>query len=241
MKKPEEQLARVQEELEELKAEYQQYAYKVSHDLSAPFRQINGFAEILSKKHADSFDEKSLKHFNLIIKGAQKGASLLDGLLDFSRINTRAEDFCDTDCNNIIETVKEKLQPLISSTNAKIFYSSLPVIQADKKQILILFYHLLQNSLIYQEPSSKPEISIVSKNSHSRCFFCVEDNGIGIKPSQREDAFNILTRLVGDQEYPGAGMGLAIAKKIVKRHGGEIWIDESNGKTRVNFNIVSPI
>ncbi|MGH1352380.1 MAG: sensor histidine kinase [Methyloligellaceae bacterium] len=240
MEKTEEELALVKKELEELREEYHEYAYKVSHDLSAPFRQINGFAEILFERYSDNFDEKAEKHFRLILRGARTGENILSGLLEHSRLNTRGEEFSEISCNEIAEQVLKELSELISSSNAKIVYEKLPVIQADKKQIFQLFYHVIQNALIYQKPGNIPEVSIVAHSQPDCEEFCIEDNGIGIKEAHRKDIFKILTRDVVATEYPGMGMGLAIAKKIVRRHGGRIEADEKDGKTQIRFTIQKP-
>ncbi len=240
MGKTEEQLARVKAELEELREEYQEFTYKVSHDLSAPFRQIHGFSEILAKKYADNFDEKAQKHFKLILRGAKLGENILSGLLEYSRLNTRSDDFLETDCNEIVKQVQDSLSGLISNSDAQILCEKLPIIFADKKQIYQLFYHIIENSLIYQKEGNRPEISITIRNLAESFCFNIEDNGIGIKEAHRQDIFKILTRDVVASEYPGLGMGLAFAKKIVHRHGGRIMAGEKDGRTLIQFTIPKP-
>jgi light-regulated signal transduction histidine kinase (bacteriophytochrome) len=225
-KKLEERLADTQKELNELKAEYQEFVYVVSHDLNASLRQITGFSEIIANKYSETFEDKSRRHLALILSGSAKAKQLLDALTDYSRLNTRAECFTSINCEEIIEKVKQQLSERLNSRNAKIIFPALPVIIGDKTQIYQLFYHLIHNALHYQEPENKPKIEIEVTEQIHHWQFCIKDNGIGVPTNLTEKIFTVLRRAVSDKKFAGIGMGLAIAKKVLHRHHGEIWVDK---------------
>jgi len=233
----EKQLARTQKELEELKAEYEEFAYVVSHDLSGPFRTIEAFANIIAKKHADSFDDKTKQHCSLIAKDSTKGKAILEVLFEFSRLNTKvkAEPFSEVDCNELVEEAKISLADLIAASMAKITSSSLPTVTGDRRQLALLFHNLLKNALVFQESGNQTEIYIKAGQKGEYWQFAIKDNGIGIQSNLTEKIFKVLRRAVGEDEYPGAGMGLATAKKIIQRHHGDIWVETEKGVGSIFF------
>ncbi len=227
--KTQEELIKAREELAVLKAEYQEFVYIVSHDLSAPVRQIEGFSEIVSTKHSDSFDDKTKRHFNLILKGTTQIKGLLDGLISYSRINTHAESFTEIDIDSIITSIKEKLSSVIEATGATISYDNMPIVKGDKDQISLIFYHILHNALHYQVAGSSPSITIKAIKTKNHWQFCITDNGIGILENVAEKIFKVFRRGVSDKQYTGIGMGLALTKKIVGLHQGTIWFESEKG------------
>lgn len=236
------QLERTQQELEKLKHQYQEFVYVVSHDLTGPLRQIEGFTEIIAEKYADQFDEKTKRHINLIINGSSKAKEMLEALLVYSRLSTNQKTFAPFDCNEALDKAKEKLSDLIESSDAEILCHQLPNVTADANQISMLFCHLLRNSLLYQPAGNQPKISFEVSEKEKLWQFAISDNGIGIPERVRERAFTILRRGVADKQYPGLGMGLAFARRIVQNHGGEIWIDnEKEEGSRLIFTLVKDI
>lgn len=234
-----EQLAQTQKELEDLRKEYQEFAYAISHDLGAPFRQIDGFSKIISKNNRAQFDQKTMQQFNLISKGAHRGMSIIDVLLDFSRLDTRAGDFVEVDCKDIINEVF-----LAASTNPKIKkhyaigISDMPVVKADKKQLYLLFHHIIDNALKYTSKTRETHIEISSEKIDGGWKFFVEDNGVGINETSKEKVFKVLHRDITNTEHIGNGMGLALAKKIVTRHNGSISAEPTDSEgTIVTFTI----
>lgn len=234
----EEELQRTQLELENLKAEYQEFAYIISHDLSAPFRATGGFAKIIADNNTD-LDEKTKKHLNFIIKGADEGSAMVDALLTFSRINTIPQMLVDIDLNTVCTEVTESLDHLIKATNAQIHINELPTMNVDWQQISQVFHQLLKNALMYHESSintetspkidTPPEITISAIEKENHTEFCIKDNGMGIKERDVEKIFKVLRRAVANSEYPGVGMGLAITKKILQHHKGTIWVETEEG------------
>lgn len=228
--KLERELTAVKQELAALKAEYQEFVYITSHDLSAPLRQVEGFAEIIVSKHGDSFDDKTKRHFALISDGVTQAKSILDALTNYSRLNTRAQPFVLSDSNEIVGQALSSLSSLIADTEAEIICADLPTIMSDKEQIKLLFECVIENALTYQLPDNKPIITLSAKEDNDFWYFCISDNGIGVPENLTEKIFKILRRGVSNKKYPGLGMGLAIAKKILQRHNGDISVALNNEK-----------
>ena len=232
MAKPQihDQLAEKQRQLEQLEAEYKDFAYAVSHDLSAPLRAIEGFSSFLAEDHAQDFDDRSQRHLEHIINGSQKAKDILTALLDFSRINTRAEAFTEVDCNTLIAEVQtqEQLSEWIDLSGAQLQVEDLPTIFAARQQMAKVFAEVLHNALVYHTEGGKPYIHIKADETDDDWVFSVTDNGIGISERAAERIFNVLNRAVKERDYPGAGMGLAISRKILHRHKGEIWLEARN-------------
>lgn len=224
----EQQLRRCQKELAVLKAEYQDFVYLVSHDLSAPLRQIEGFAEIIANKHADTFDDKSKRHLALISGGAVQAKTLLDGLVVYSRLETLTEPLSELNCNDIVAETLEQLSVLPIMANADISYSHLPDIVGQKTKIMALFKHLIHNALLYQKAERPTKIKIEVEQLELEWQFCIIDNGIGVPEKCRDKIFSIFKRGVSVKKYSGLGMGLPIAGKILRLHGGKIWLGESS-------------
>ena len=226
----EEKLAQVQKELEDIKIEYAEFAHIVSHDLGAPLRAIEGFSNIIAEKHSDSFDEKTATHFDYIIDATKNSKSILAALLEYSRLNTKVNPVITCDCGVIFDDVKQQLSSMICESGANIHCEKLPVIFADQHQISLLFYHLLHNALLYRDINTNTVIHMACQDVNNVWKFSISDNGIGINNSQTEKIFKVLKRGNSDKQYSGMGMGLAIAKKIVQRHGGDISVDTELGR-----------
>tara|TARA_R110002095_G_scaffold159187_1_gene137997 strand:+ start:325 stop:1065 length:741 start_codon:yes stop_codon:yes gene_type:complete len=219
----EKQLKDTQKELTDLKEEYQEFVYATSHDLSAVFRVIEGFSQIIAMDHEGTLDKETKLHFEFITKSVKKGKEIQESLLELSRLTTRADPFSRVDSNELVNEATESLTELIQSKKAHIEFSDLPLVIADRQQMTLLFFHLIQNALIYQAENSQPHIVISAKEKDHCWEFSVKDNGMGIQGTQTEKIFKVLGRSVGD-EYPGIGMGLAIVKKVLQRHRGNIWV-----------------
>lgn len=236
----EQKLERVQNELDALRDEFSNYAYSVSHDLAAPLRQIDGFANIIQSKYEDKFDDKTKSYLDKIIKGAELGAQIIEAQLEYSRLCTESVQVSSVDCNALVSDTIAQLSEVIQLTKAEVSYSELPIIQGDTKQLSKLFYHLIHNALHYQKPGSHPIVSIVAKNLENGWEFCIKDNGIGITDRQIDRVFVVFRRAVRKNEYPGSGMGLAIAKCVVQHHGGKIWIQSTlDSGSSVHFTLLA--
>ncbi|MCT4635452.1 MAG: ATP-binding protein [Rickettsiales bacterium] len=231
-------LERLERELEDLKKEYQEYAYIISHDLNAPLRSIEGFAAIISEDNANKFDDKTKKNFEYIVKSSENLKKIISALLDYSRINTMNNVFSQVNCNDLLCEVKDQLKEIIEQTESIILIENLPIIQGDREQLIKVFYHLLKNALLYRKEGVRPKIVIACKDKVNIWEFSIKDNGIGIKDNLKEKIFKVLRRAVSNKKYQGIGMGLNIAQKILNKHHGNIWLEsESDSGSTFFFTV----
>ena len=215
--------------LAELTKEMNQFSYIVSHDLQAPLRTVTGFLELLVKRYGDKLDDSAKQYIEYAVKGASKMKDLVFDLLEYSRLNN-ALSFAEVDLNAALEESKEKLSAAIEESGAVIRADKLPVITADKKQVVQMLGHLLQNALKFRS-ALPPEIYIILQEEKGMLKIGVKDNGIGIDAAYHEKIFIIFRRLHTDEvKYPGTGTGLAVCKKVTELHGGTIWVESEIGK-----------
>jgi len=215
--------------LAELTKEMNQFSYIVSHDLQAPLRTVTGFLELLVKRYGDKLDDSGKQYIEYAVKGAAKMKDLVFDLLEYSRLNN-ALNFAEVDLNAALEESKEKLSAVIEESRAVIRAGKLPVITGDKKQIIQMLVHLLQNAIKFRSTAA-PEIEVILEEEKGMLKIGVRDNGIGIDAAYHEKIFIIFRRLHTDEvKYPGTGTGLAVCKKITELHGGTIWVESEIGK-----------
>jgi len=230
--------ALLQRELAYVRSEYEELMSAISHDLSAPFRQTEGFAQIILKNNETLFDASTKRHFGFIAMGAEKGKATIDALREFSHLNRNNREFVEFDCQGLVQDVLQSLSNWVEQAEAIIDVQELPKITGDKEQIYKVFIHLIKNALLYQDPSQATKITISCDEKDSHWTFRVSDNGIGIPHNMDERIFKILKRAVASDQYPGQGMGLSIAKKILHRHGGSIkLIRDNSNDTIFSFTI----
>lgn len=230
MESLEARLARVEQELKDLQQEYQSVMYAVTHDLSAPLRSIQGFSTLLRERGLSLLDDKQLKYLAGIVVGSQTMKRILDELLQYSRLDRSHESIRKCDLNLALEKAIKRITSKIESSQAHIQIEVLPWVFADSDLLVQLFICLLENALLYQKQGNIPNISVACEEHENHWQFSVKDNGIGIRKRVQERIFIVLNRAVGAKEYPGMGMGLAIAQKIVLRHHGKIWLESAPNK-----------
>ncbi len=223
------ELRKKSKELERSNLELQQFAYIASHDLQEPLRAISGFTELLEKRYKGQIDERADKYIKFIVDGTRQMNQVIHDLLAYSRVQTKAHEFEFIDVNQSLKQALLNLQTSIRDENAVIRTDTLPSVYADGIQITQLFQNLIGNALKFQKPGNQPEISISVHKSGDMWKFSVTDNGIGIDPQYSERIFKIFQRLHAKGEYEGTGIGLAICKRIVERHGGEIMVRSKPG------------
>lgn len=208
--------------------ELEQFAYIASHDLQEPLRMIASFAGLLEKRHKDEFDETSRKYLTYVIDGALRMKTMLNGLLAYSRLGTGKPDKKVVDCNDVVADVLENLNLAVSESGMALKIESLPTIAADRDQMLRLFQNLIGNAVKFRAEEN-PSLEVVAQRKGDFWEFRVTDNGIGIDPAYKDQVFEIFQRLNPRGSYEGSGIGLALVKRIVEQHGGEITVESQLG------------
>jgi PAS domain S-box-containing protein len=207
-----------------------QFAYVASHDLQEPLRMVASYTQLLAERYEDQLDEKAHKFIHYAVDGAARMQILIRDLLSFSRVETRAQEFKPTDSHRALAVAIANLKTLIDETGTLVTTGDLPNVQADASQLTQVFQNLISNGIKFRQPSTTPRIHISAQRIEERWRFAVQDNGIGIDSKYKERVFVIFQRLHTRQEYAGTGIGLAMCKRIVHRHGGGIWFESSPGK-----------
>lgn len=217
------------EELSRSNAELEQFAYVSSHDLQEPLRMISSYLQLLQKRYQGNLDEKADKYIYFAVDGAARMQVLINDLLEFSRVTTRAKEPEPTNCEFILNQVQSDLEIYAKENKATISHDPLPEVMADSSQLGQVFQNLIANGIKFHGEEA-PKIHISVEKKEREWLFSVHDNGIGIDPQYSEKIFEVFKRLHKKEDYPGTGIGLAICKKIVERHGGRIWVESELGK-----------
>ena len=222
-------LEEVNREFARSNQDLQQFANITSHDLQEPLRTISSFLQLLSRRYADKLDEKANTFINYAVEGASHMQQQLHDLLAFSRVGGGNLRLQPVDLRTVVDDLLLNLKAAIEENGAEIHIDTLPVVQADKAQLNHLLQNLLANALKFRS-ATPPRIHIFSQREKDRWVVCIRDNGIGIDPQHADRIFLIFQRLHRRGEYEGTGVGLAICKKIVERHGGRIWVESEAGQ-----------
>lgn len=222
-------LERAAEELRRSNEELEQFAYVASHDLQEPLRMVASYTQLLARRYRDKLDENAQEFIGFAVDGAQRMQSFIQDLLRYSRVGTHGRPFERLDAGPILHRALENLRFAIDEKHAEVVVGEMPVVVADPVQLTQLFQNLIGNALKFSgDRPLKIEVSAVRRDGEWE--FSVRDNGIGIDPKDKERIFVIFQRLHSRQEYRGTGIGLAICKKIVERHGGRIWVESEPGE-----------
>jgi len=221
-------------ELQRSNEELQQFAYVVSHDLQEPLRVVASYVQQLAERYQDKLEAEANELISYALDGARRMQQLIVDLLAYSRIDTTGQEFAPTDCEGVLQCVLSDLRVAIEESGAEVTHDPLPQVMADNVQLGQVLQNLLGNAIKFrsQEP---PRIHVSARQEGQQWVFSVRDNGIGINPRYAERIFGIFERLHPRTEYPGTGIGLAICKKIVERHGGQIWVESEPGKGAAFF------
>jgi len=238
-KQAEEKIKAANIDLARSNKELENFAYVASHDLQEPLRKIKSFTELLARDYRGQLNENADKYINYITDGTSRMQALINDLLTYSRVGRIELNKQPTNLNLVLDQVKTDLSVVIAENNAIITATSLPTVQANPVQMAQLFQNLIANSIKFRGENS-PKIHISSQLQQEKWLISIQDNGIGIKPEYSERIFVIFQRLHSRSQYPGTGIGLAICRKVVERHGGEIWVKSELGKATI-FYLTLPI
>jgi PAS domain S-box-containing protein len=223
-KRAEQMIARRTEELARSNADLAKFAYVASHDLLEPLRAVSSHCQMLQLKYQGQLDEAADEHIGFAVSGAARMKRLIHDLLSYSRIGTQGQPFEPVSSRQMVGEALQNLETAIQESGARIEYGELPTVAGDRRQLPQLFQNLIGNAIKYRgvEP---PRIQVSARRRGADWLFSIQDNGIGIEPQHAERIFVIFKRLHGRNQYGGTGIGLAICKKIVERHGGKIWVE----------------
>ena len=233
-RRAEEQLRRTTADLQRSNTELQQFAYVASHDLSEPLRMVISYLQLLNEKQQGKLEPQTEEFLRFASEGAHRMQALIKDLLAYSRVDLRGGSFSETNIEQGLKAAMANLTVAIDESRATITHDALPTLRADPIQITQVFQNLIGNAIKFRG-TQPPRIHVSAELRQEEWLFSVRDNGIGIEPKNFERIFVIFQRLHTRQEYPGTGMGLAICKRIIERHGGRIWLESQPGQGTVFF------
>jgi PAS domain S-box-containing protein len=228
-KQAEDKLKQITADMQRSNTELEQFANVISHDLQEPLRMVSSYLQLLDKRYRSKLDADADEFITYAVDGAKRMQALLNDLLEYSRVGTRGKPFNLTNCEDVIKQTMANLKVTIEESGALVSHDTLPIIMADEGQLVQLFQNLIGYAIKFCR-KELPRIHISSKRKYNVLVFSVRDNGIGIDSQHTKSIFDIFRRLHTREEYPGTGMGLAICKKIVERHGGHIWVQSQPGE-----------
>lgn len=220
---------RMEEDLRRSNEELERFAYVASHDLQEPLRMVASYTQLLARRYEGQLDERADKYIRYAVDGAERMKALIQDLLEYSRVGTRGNPPEPVDPDQVLQNVLDDLQLTIEATGARVSVEPLPEVVADPVQLRQVFQNLIENALKFSgdEP---PVVHVSGRCEDGRCHFSVRDEGSGIEPEYQDRIFVIFQRLEGPDESEGTGIGLALTKRIVERHGGRLWVESEPGR-----------
>jgi PAS domain S-box-containing protein len=213
----------------------ERFAYVSSHDLQEPLRNVVIFTQLLKQKYGGRMGEEADEYLRFVVDAGKRMQALISDLLEYSRVGTRAGGMARTESEAVLQETLTALKPRIGRCNAHITHDPLPLVMADPTQLGQVFQNLIGNAIKFRRQDAQPEIHVSARSLDGMVRFSVRDNGIGIDPEYFDRIFVIFQRLHGQEEYEGTGIGLALCKKIIERHGGQIWVESGVGKGSTFF------
>ncbi|NIP95614.1 MAG: PAS domain-containing protein, partial [Akkermansiaceae bacterium] len=227
-KRAEEDLLRRTEELERSNKDLEQFAWVASHDLKEPLRAVSNYVQLLERRYRDALDDEGRRFIGFAVDGAKRMRVLINDLLAFSRIGTRGKELAPVDSGKPLATAVKNLALTIRERGAEVEAEPLPRVWGDGIQLTQVFQNLIGNAIKFCERNPRIRVSAAKEGPMWR--FSVQDNGIGMDPAHQKKVFEVFQRLHTRQKYEGTGIGLAVVRKIVERHGGRVRVDSSPGE-----------
>jgi signal transduction histidine kinase len=222
-------LARLTEELQRSNTDLEQFAYAVSHDLQEPLRMVHSYMQLIERRLRGQLDAEAVEYINFAVEGADRMNALIHGLLDYSRVTRHGGEPRPTDMNQVVTAALDDLRLAVADAGAEMQVESLPTVHGDAEQLIRLMENLIGNALKYRTEGRPPVIAISAFGRDGEWRFAVKDNGIGIDSRHFDRIFGVFQRLHSRAQYAGTGIGLALCKRIVERHGGRIWVESTPG------------
>ena len=225
--------AALEEQAEDLRRsnrDLEQFAYVASHDLQEPLRKVASFTQLLASRYSGQLDERADQYIAFAVDGAKRMQRLINDLLGFSRVGRLGTEVTDVDIEAALRQVVDDLGPAIEAAGARVESGDLPVVRGEAPLLTQLLANLVGNALKFQHPDRPPVVRVEARRVGAYWEFVCADNGIGIDPKYADRVFVIFQRLHPKDVYEGTGIGLALCKKIVERHGGRIWVESQVGK-----------
>lgn len=236
----EEQLRIYADKLEQSNRELQDFASIAAHDLQEPLRKIQAFGDRLSVRHKNEISDEARDFLDRMLSSARRMRNLIEDLLTYSRVTTQAKPFEPTSLSQVVQDVLSDLELRVEQTEAEVEVGRLPTVNADPSQMRQLVQNLLVNALKFHQKDSPPRVKITATQEAGHCILSIADNGIGFEEKYLDRIFTIFQRLHGKQEYEGTGVGLAVCRRIVERHGGSITAKSTPGQG-TEFLVILPL
>jgi PAS domain S-box-containing protein len=232
----------LEEELRRSNAELEQFAHAASHDLAEPLRSISGFSQFLEADYGDRLDDDGREYLDYITSGTVRMRALIDGLLEYSQVGREKPALASLDASLLLSDVTRALHAAIADSGASITHDPLPHVEADRGELARVMQNLVVNAIKFTPPGKPPSIHVSASRLDEMWCLSVRDRGIGIDPQFSTRIFGMFKRLHQREEYPGTGVGLTIAKRIVERHGGRLWVEPTpGGGSTFKFTLRSPM
>ena len=214
--------------LEESNERLEQFAYAASHDLQEPLRMVTSYLQLIEQRYGDELDEDGEEFIEFAVDGAERMRTMIDGLLEYSRVESQGDPFESHDLNDVLADVREDLQMQIDESGAEIMADDLPRVDGDPSQLRQVFQNLLSNAIEYSG-DQPPSVGISAERDGHEWIISIQDDGVGIDSEDQDRIFEVFQRLHSQDEHPGTGIGLSLCRRIVERHDGELWVESKPG------------